>query len=294
MTLYRVSIIDKSEWQESVLDKDLTSPLPSPSKGDRYLVYGVGLGSWLGQDENIAEYSGSDWLFIPKREGMIVYVKDEDQWYSYTTSWVLFGSSLAISTSKFEESIHWNSVDGYTIGGDSGYSVLPQGASLLLRTGSQNNRDAYIYSKDRWWSLVTIGKLISIEFLLYYINSSNANVLTWLRMEVNFTDPPNETATHFGWRITGKRISASNADGSNRTMTDTGIDVSYPSYDRLRLRMNFIPGEKIEYYINNILKATHTTNLPTISDPLLHFQIRTLEGALKEVLLGRVIIAREY
>jgi len=96
-TEYRVPILDKWEWQEPVLDKDLTSPPGGLLKGDRYLIYGIGAGNWAGQDGNIVEYDGFFWFWIPKREGMIVYVKDEDIWYRYITSWDVFvgGSGLS-------------------------------------------------------------------------------------------------------------------------------------------------------------------------------------------------------
>jgi hypothetical protein len=89
-TEYRVPIKDKWEWQSSVIDKDLISPPISPAKGDRYLIIGIGLGLWTGQDGNIAEYSGLSWFFTPKFEGMVVYVKDEGSWYCYTDSWQFF------------------------------------------------------------------------------------------------------------------------------------------------------------------------------------------------------------
>jgi len=96
MPLYRVPIIDKWEWQKSVLDKDLTVPPVSPNKSNRYLIYGIGSGAWAGQQGNIAEYDGVTWTFIVKSEGMVLYVSDEKKWYAYTTSWIEF----PIQTSK--------------------------------------------------------------------------------------------------------------------------------------------------------------------------------------------------
>ena len=90
MPLYRVPILDKWEWQKIVLDKDLTSPPLTPNKGDRYLIYGIGSGDWVGEGKNIAEYDGVSWIFITKSEGMILYVKDENRWYSYIASWEIF------------------------------------------------------------------------------------------------------------------------------------------------------------------------------------------------------------
>lgn len=75
------------EWQQPVLDKDLTAPPGGESKGDRYIVGPSATGAWSGEDGNIAVYNGSGWDFTDKQEGMRVYVKDEDTVYEYITSW---------------------------------------------------------------------------------------------------------------------------------------------------------------------------------------------------------------
>lgn len=87
MADYRVPVQEYSEWQFPVIDKDLTSP-PAAVKGDAYIVGSGASGAWTSQDGNIAWYSTS-WNFVTKREGMIVWVKDEDKFYYYTGSaWV--------------------------------------------------------------------------------------------------------------------------------------------------------------------------------------------------------------
>lgn len=90
MNTYLVPVFELFEWQKGVLDKNLSSPPLSPSKGDRYIVGVPATGAWTGQDDNIVFWDGSQWVFIPKFEGMIVYVKSEHQWYIYITSWVIF------------------------------------------------------------------------------------------------------------------------------------------------------------------------------------------------------------
>lgn len=91
-------IVSGTEWQDSVIDKDLTSPPGSPATGDRYLL---GLdttanllsGAWAGEDGNIAEYNGATWDFTTPTAGMAVLVDDE------TTVMYRFGTTLWASFS---------------------------------------------------------------------------------------------------------------------------------------------------------------------------------------------------
>lgn len=83
------SSIQNFEWQESVIDKDLTAPPGGESAGDRYLVgldttASAATGAWAGQDGNIAEYNGASWVFTTPTVGMFISADDEgDKLYSF-------------------------------------------------------------------------------------------------------------------------------------------------------------------------------------------------------------------
>jgi hypothetical protein len=83
------SIINGLEWQDSVIDADILTPPGSPSTGDRYLINGVGTGAWAGQDNNIAEWDGSAWVFTAPTTGMFVSADDENTllYYYGGASW---------------------------------------------------------------------------------------------------------------------------------------------------------------------------------------------------------------
>lgn len=83
------------DWQESVLDKDLTSPPGSPSPGDRYIV-GIGAtGAWSGHDNEIATRKTSSWSYMATNKGMTTWVEDEDIVYTWNgSSWVKMGSTM--------------------------------------------------------------------------------------------------------------------------------------------------------------------------------------------------------
>ena len=92
MSIKRVPVLDKFEWQKSVKDKDLSTPPTSPSVGDRYIVASSATGDWSGHDNEIAQWNGSSWDFTEPLEGMFVFVEDEDKLYYYITSWEEFTS----------------------------------------------------------------------------------------------------------------------------------------------------------------------------------------------------------
>ena len=70
----------------SVIDKDLTVPPGSPSAGDRYIVGASATGDWAGEDNNVAAYQDSAWLFYTPQEGWLSWVEDEEVQYRWTGS----------------------------------------------------------------------------------------------------------------------------------------------------------------------------------------------------------------
>lgn len=82
-----------------VIDKDLATPPGSPTSGDVYIVAASATGAWSGKSGKIAYYD-QIWRFIDPKEGMLLWLKDEDVFYCYTGSaWSILttGSSGASS-----------------------------------------------------------------------------------------------------------------------------------------------------------------------------------------------------
>lgn len=88
MADYLVDIRSKFAWQQPVEDKDLITS-PAASKGDRYIIAGIG-SNWSGGTINdIAQYNGSTWDFYTPSEGWMCWVKDENIYYRFNGSnWV--------------------------------------------------------------------------------------------------------------------------------------------------------------------------------------------------------------
>ena len=82
-------------WQNPVIDKDISYAPGSPSTGDRYIVAGGGDGDdWIGHGGEIAEWTGSAWIFVSPMEGFITYVLDENLLYYWTGSaWQAYGTT---------------------------------------------------------------------------------------------------------------------------------------------------------------------------------------------------------
>jgi hypothetical protein len=81
-----LSDITGLDWQDSVLDKDLTAPPGAPSAGDRYIVAAGATGAWAGKDDDLTEWNGASWDFYTPNEGWVCEVEDEGIFYHFKTA----------------------------------------------------------------------------------------------------------------------------------------------------------------------------------------------------------------
>jgi hypothetical protein len=129
----------------------------------------------------------------------------------------------------------------------------------LLGTGSTKDSVGKIYTASMgvgYW--LHPGRSSANAWSLDSYVNGIADSLAWVGY-FNATTP-SDTVRHVGWKIINGQIYASNADGTNQTITDTGVNIASPYADR---RLLILAGtDNIKFYINLALKATHTTNLP--------------------------------
>lgn len=103
MAKYRVPVLETFSFQPPVLDKDLTAPPATPSKGDRYIVGGSATGDWATHDKDIAYYDGAAWQFDTPAEGWITWVSDEDLFYKHNgTAWATMGGTGDMSKATYD------------------------------------------------------------------------------------------------------------------------------------------------------------------------------------------------
>lgn len=115
------------EYQDSVKDKDLSTPPGSPVVGDRYIVKATGAGAWVGKNNSIAEWSGTAWIFTTPNVGTTLFVDDESKQYSWNgTVWVISGAGLQTVTAG----------NGLTGGGQGDTVSLAVGAGNGITVGT--------------------------------------------------------------------------------------------------------------------------------------------------------------
>lgn len=192
---------------------------------------------------------------------------------------------------KYREFLSWVSVDGYTTTFDSGGQATPKGWLVLLYAGGTSGYKAYIEEPANYRKINT-DKLISVDWIIVFL--SNTAQTTFLHYTGSGGSPPSETENHFGFKIINARVWVSSADGSVQEITDTAVDL--PSgYQLTTLRAVVNPGTDCKFYVNGVLKATHSTRLPDVADNYkLNMGITTNENAGKTLNLGRVLIEAEY
>ncbi|MCQ8782828.1 DUF2793 domain-containing protein [Mangrovibrevibacter kandeliae] len=82
--------------QLAVIDRDLTTPPPSPADGARYLVAAGGGGAWTGQDDAIALWQDGAWSFLAPLAGWLAFVADERLFLVFDgTAWTPFAAESA-------------------------------------------------------------------------------------------------------------------------------------------------------------------------------------------------------
>ena len=197
---------------------------------------------------------------------------------------------------KFREVIDWSSLDAYQTGGDTGHDNRADGSSVRLKTGVTSGYVARIASINFWQRFLDTGKAITIEFPIPEIQYNEADTYFWLRFAMSVSaegEVPSETVDHFGWKMMGGDLYASNADGSTQKITDTGVHLD-DGTQRTRLKVVLTPGTDCKFYVNDVLKVTHTENLPDYLHYYLHFVVQTKTSASRFIRVGRVLIEKEH
>jgi hypothetical protein len=160
-----------------------------------------------------------------------------------------------------EVSLHvdWKTIDVWNFGGLGTGNWIGLG-SYELQTGAVNDRykdiytligDFYLYLKGEllWTKLQAATALATSEIFFGAIANTRALPIVW-------------TEKHIGWKILNGQIWASNADGTTETATDTGVSIA-TQWDSAKLMILVTADNTVKFFVNDVLKATHTTNIPS-------------------------------
>ncbi|MCK4723738.1 MAG: hypothetical protein KAT75_10555, partial [Dehalococcoidia bacterium] len=85
---------------------------------------------------------------------------------------------------------------------------------------------------------------------------------------------------------------ASNGDNTTQKITDTGVNISSGSQHTV-LRVVVTQGTNVKFYVDGVLKVTHTDNLPAAGQYRLNAGMTTNEAANKYMRIGRVAYERD-
>lgn len=166
---------------------------------------------------------------------------------------------------------------------DGNWAQFSQG-TLNLMAGK--NMSTQVYRPD--WHLTygtwlkTGSDVTSVRYVLGMANSAG---------NVNASDTPNANGAWFRFSTSAGDTNwqCVTGDGSDRTITDSGVPVTADTTYRLRVHFGTV---KAKFYINEVLVATHTTNMPTSGTGLGWWAVLVnLAGAARVIKLGRVYVA---
>jgi len=189
---YVDSAIQGVDWQESVIDKDLTAPPGGESVGDRYIVGASATGAWSGHDFEIAEVTaaGPVWGFTTPDEGFATYVEDEDVIYIYNAPWDSTNHWV-----KMASVVNHNNLTGLQGGTTNEYYHLTSSDYTTLRGGasdasSLHNHDSTYYTETELGSTTGGSEGASLIGTDTKTNLASATDVEAALEELNTRNPP--------------------------------------------------------------------------------------------------------
>jgi hypothetical protein len=214
-------------------------------------------------------------------------------------SWQLVsGSNPTDIFSKFLDIVHWNSIDGFTQGGTGG-TVAIDDAILLISSSNIINTTQYINSKDNYHNICEVGKLLTVEWQLADLSHVDTYEI-YLHFTNSTVFPPSLTTHHFGFSFFGSASGfyATVGDGTTETKVDITSFISGgylpAAFQRTRLKAVCNRGTDVKFYVNDVLAATITTNLPNTASLGFNMGIKTLSGVQRYFSINRILIQKEY
>ena len=217
---------------------------------------------------------------------------------SGTPSWAAAAGGSVDFLDKFRRYYLSSSIDGYTKTVDGGGTVEPIGLGIEYKTDSSINNRAYLVSDANvgfFTTLVETGKLVTVEWILRYSSSHYWQGNFMFVESVTPFSAVSNTENHFGFSVDSNgNVLANNGHATAYTETDTTINIA-ETYEILRMKIVLNPGTNCLFYVNGVLRATHTTNLPTAGAMyFLHQGIRASSTGQKTVRFDRIFLEKEY
>jgi len=234
-------------------------------------------------------------------EGTLVHYLNGTDYREYRMLngvWQLISGSNPLDFfSKFIDIVHWNSLDGFTLGGTG--SAAPNDGVLTISSSNIINSTQYIHSNDNYYNICETGKLLSVEWQIANLSHADTYEI-YLHFTNSTTFPPSLTTHHFGFTLLGSGAGffATVGDGTTESKVDITSFISGgylpAAFQRTRLKAVCNRGTDVKFYVNDVLAATITTNLPNTDSLGLNMGIKTLSGVQRYFSLNRILIQKEY
>lgn len=205
-------------------DKDLATPPVSPLEGDAYIVATSPTGDWAGKAGQIAFFS-QVWRFIVPKEGISLWVNDEDKIYSYNgTAWVSNANLRNLSDVNIGVSPTDNSFLVYDNASSKWLDEAPAAArtSMGLGTISTQNSNAVgitggtVNGTSVGSTTPASGKFTALE------SSGFKDSATALVLEVESTNDSVKLTGQVPTTLGTKRHATANTAGNNLTLSGGG------------------------------------------------------------------------
>jgi len=174
---------------------------------------------------------------------------------------------------------------------DTSSGVFIYGGRMGLSTGGAINTVCYADSKNYIRTIATKFFKAQMVFRLGYTTKQLAYIV------VGSDSIDGDEQQNCGFKIVDNKIYALHSRTNGVTTTEYTTEIETLEADKIYIgRVVFYPGEKIEFYLNDVLKATHTENLfnPDFNEQdLFHLYIKNTEALNKNLSIEQLYIAIE-
>jgi hypothetical protein len=188
--------------------------------------------------------------------------------------------------------LNWGILDWWQATGIGDFSISQVYPIIDMACNSGAGTEAWASSTINWWWLYEIAKALTIEIPIFYLDSVNPQTL-WLPFLQNPLSINIPAEEHFGFMLDGSTLWASTRGPTGLLQTDTGYTMA-SGQQNTRLKVIFTPTSDCKFYVNGVLKVTHTTHLPTFTEFGFSFRLICPVDDYREVQIARLIVAKAY
>ena len=225
--------------------------------------------------------------------GAIRYRSDLKKWLGFKedAGWSEIGAPFDLFA-QYLDVINWRDSELYTKTVSGVSDAQFRQTIMNLSTGTLTGNSVFVHDNEKIEFNYETTKIQTFEFPLFNLHSVT-NQTIYLHLTEDTGSPPDEVMYHFGFKIVNGDLYASSGDEEEQEITDTGVNLS-TGYQNTRLKIEFKAESYVKFYVNDVLKVTHTTHIPTQVYFYRNFGVVTNENKPKGLSVGRLLIVKEY